>query len=74
MSKIEHELTEARSKDDDLTKTMSQIIAKMDAYIEELKDLTVKIHIQNNRVLMLNNPVLHDKIEEVMLKVCQIAA
>lgn len=68
MSVIEHELKQVQQKDEAFTKNMTNLTHKMEAFIEELKDLAVKIQLQNNRVLMMNNPILHDKIEEVRLK------
>jgi hypothetical protein len=65
---MEKDLVRIQKCATDLTKGLQETNENLSQYTDELKDLTLKLHIQNNRLLALNSPILTERIENITMK------
>ena len=68
---MENELSRVQQTDHDLSKTLEEITESMSQYHNELQEIALKICLQNNRLMMLESPVLKEKYEELQQKLSE---
>ncbi|KAL0480221.1 zonadhesin [Acrasis kona] len=67
-TRISTQISLAETKGDELGRNLMSMTEKIADYCEQLREISVKFRIANNKIVRLRNPILNDKIEEIRLK------
>jgi len=68
MKTVEQQLEGVKKKDSELSKTMEEINGKMTDFTDSLRNLSLRMSLVTNKMLMSQSPLINEKIEQMHLR------